>query len=268
MKIKAYKKDFDYTYTLGVFETIELLKNRPDLVLRVYIKSNSYKNKGIPIIDEICREKHIELIESDNTIQKLSKKDNCFAIAIIKKYEMTLQEGNHVVLVNPGDMGNMGTIMRTMLGFNYYNLAIIRPGVDVFDPRVLRASMGAMFHLNIEYFDSFEDYLVIAETIKNAEVENNLAIAVCPSSTSNTVIVARAADELLNISGIDVCFVLSESNGSVAISGRSIGDVNVQVVLEEIGGGGHMNMAGAKLHMPMNEAISLLKESIARNMKE
>ena len=152
-------KDFDYTYTLGVFETIELLKNRPDLVLRVYIKSNSYKNKGIPIIDEICREKHIELIESDNTIQKLSKKDNCFAIAIIKKYEMTLQEGNHVVLVNPGDMGNMGTIMRTMLGFNYYNLAIIRPGVDVFDPRVLRASMGAMFHLNIEYFDSFEDYL-------------------------------------------------------------------------------------------------------------
>ena len=59
MKIKAYKKDFDYTYTLGVFETIELLKNRPDLVLRVYIKSNSYKNKGIPIIDEICREKHI-----------------------------------------------------------------------------------------------------------------------------------------------------------------------------------------------------------------
>ena len=159
MKIKAYKKDFDYTYTLGVFETIELLKNRPDLVLRVYIKSNSYKNKGIPIIDEICREKHIELIESDNTIQKLSKKDNCFAIAIIKKYEMTLQEGNHVVLVNPGDMGNMGTIMRTMLGFNYYNLAIIRPGVDVFDPRVLRASMGAMFHLNIEYFDSFEDYL-------------------------------------------------------------------------------------------------------------
>lgn len=159
MKIKAYKKDFDYTYTLGVFETIELLKNKPELVLRVYVKSNSYKNAGIKIIDEICKEKHIELIESDNTIQKLSKKDNCFAIAIIKKYQMSLQEGRHVVLVNPGDMGNMGTIMRTMLGFNYYNLAIIRPGVDVFDPRVLRASMGAIFHLNIEYFDDFDDYL-------------------------------------------------------------------------------------------------------------
>lgn len=74
MKIKAYKKDFDYTYTLGVFETIELLKNRPDLVLRVYIKSNSYKNKGIPIIDEICREKHIELIESVIQFKNYQKK--------------------------------------------------------------------------------------------------------------------------------------------------------------------------------------------------
>ncbi|MGN1181828.1 MAG: TrmH family RNA methyltransferase [Faecalibacillus sp.] len=160
MKIRSYKKDFDYTYTLGVFETIELLENKPEQVLRVYLKSNSFKNSGIKIIDKICQEKHIELIESDNTVQKLSKKDNCFAVAIVKKYKMTLQEGNHVVLVNPGDMGNMGTIMRTMLGFDYYNLAIIRPGVDVFDPRVLRASMGAIFHLNIEYFDSFEDYLM------------------------------------------------------------------------------------------------------------
>ena len=98
MKIKAYKKDFDYTYTLGVFETIELLKNRPDLVLRVYIKSNSYKNKGIPIIDEICREKHIELIESDNTIQKLSKKD--------KIYFNTVNETDEYVINFPTSTAN------------------------------------------------------------------------------------------------------------------------------------------------------------------
>lgn len=159
MKIKAYKKDAEYTYTLGVFETIELLKSRPDLVIRVYVKSNSYKNSGLKIIDQICKEHHIDIIESDQTIARLSKKDNCFALAIIKKYEMSLQEGNHVVLVNPGDMGNMGTIMRTMLGFNYLNLAIIKPGVDIFDPRVVRSSMGALFHLRVEYFDSFDDYL-------------------------------------------------------------------------------------------------------------
>ena len=159
MKIKAYHKDHDYTYTLGVFETIELLKNKPELVMRVYLKINSYQNKGVKIIEALCQENEIELIESDNTIKKLSKKDNCFALAIINKYRQELDDANHVVLVNPGDMGNMGTIIRTMLGFNYTNLAIIRPGVDVFDPRVVRASMGALFNIKFEYFDSFDDYL-------------------------------------------------------------------------------------------------------------
>ncbi|MFR4947200.1 TrmH family RNA methyltransferase [Thomasclavelia spiroformis] len=159
MKIKAYHKNFEYTYTLGVFETIELLKNKPELVLRVYIKSNSYKNKGIEIIENLCKRNKIDLIESDNTINKLSRKDNCFAIAIIKKYDTELKNTNHVVLVNPGDMGNMGTIIRTMLGFGYNDLAIIRPGVDVFDPKVVRASMGAIFNINFEYFDAFDDYL-------------------------------------------------------------------------------------------------------------
>lgn len=158
MKIKNYKKDFDYTYTLGVFETIEVLKKKPEQVSRVYIKTNSYKNKGINIIEDLCQQHNIEIIESDKTIKQLSKKDNCFSIAIINKYTCDLNDGNHVVLVNPGDMGNMGTIIRTMLGFDYYNLVIIRPGVDVFDPRVLRSSMGAIFSINVVYYDSFEEY--------------------------------------------------------------------------------------------------------------
>ena len=77
MKIKAYHKNFEYTYTLGVFETIELLKNKPELVLRVYIKSNSYKNKGIEIIENLCKRNKIDLIESDNTINKLIKNYIC-----------------------------------------------------------------------------------------------------------------------------------------------------------------------------------------------
>lgn len=159
MKIKSYHKDFDYTYTLGVFETIEILQNLPELVLRVYIKSNAYQNNGIKIINALCQKNKIDLIESDNTIKKLSKKENCFAIAIIKKYSSSLDDSNHIVLVNPGDMGNMGTIIRTMLGFNYTNLAIIKPGVDVFDPRVVRASMGAIFNIKFEYYNNFEEYL-------------------------------------------------------------------------------------------------------------
>ena len=62
------------------------------------------------------------------------------------------------------------------------------------------------------FTDSLGDYLLISDTIKSAEVHDNLAIAICPNEVNNTVIVARAADELLGISGIDVCFVLCEQN--------------------------------------------------------
>ena len=182
MKIKAYHKDFDYTYTLGVFETIELLQNKPDLVLRVYIKSNSSKNKGIAIINELCKKNKIDLIESDNTINKLSKKENCFAVAIIKKYTLSLDDTNHVVLVNPSDMGNMGTIIRTMLGFNYVNLAIIRPGVDVFDPRVIRALVFGNESSGLP--DEFLDYgqsifIPHSEKIDSLNLSMALGITLC-----------------------------------------------------------------------------------------
>ena len=98
------------------------------------------KNSGIPIIYELCQKHQIHIEINDKTINKLSKKGNCFAIAVFKKYENHLRCTSRYIS-KPSDMGNMGTIIRTMLGFNYQNLAIIRPGVDVFDPKVIRASM-------------------------------------------------------------------------------------------------------------------------------
>ena len=126
---------------------------------------------------------------------------------------------------------------------------------------------GFQFKSGVRTFDSLDDYLFISDTIRNAEVHENLAIAVCPSDVNNTVIVARAADELLGISGIDVCFVLCNINDSIIISGRSTGEVNVQVILEELGGGGHMNMAGAKLECTIDEAVNLLKEAINKHLE-
>ena len=95
----------------------------------------------------------------DATINKLSPKSNCYAIGIFKTFHEPLHKGNHVVLVNPMDMGNMGTIMRTMLGFGYQDLAIVRPAVDIFNPHVVRSSMGAIFSLRIHYYESIDDYL-------------------------------------------------------------------------------------------------------------
>ena len=158
--------------------------------------------------------------------------------------------------------GLLGGIFMDTKGFQF------KSGVRTFDAAAFLRSLGAdTIEVKKMFTDSLEDYLLISETIKSAKVYDNLAIAVCPSAVNNTVIVARAADELLGISGIDVCFVLCEINNSIIISGRSTGEGNVQVILEELGGGGHMNMAGAKLDEPMNEALYMLKEAIKKHLK-
>ena len=64
-----------------------------------------------------------------------------------------------MVLVNPSNAGNMGTIMRSALGFGVERIAIIPPAVDHFDPKTIRASMGAAASVEIEVFDTMEDYL-------------------------------------------------------------------------------------------------------------
>ena len=157
--MKAYAKDGDYSYTLGVFPTIELLKNKHDKVFKVVLSTSTSQNRGLPVILKLCEQYHIEIEYNDKTINKLSKKGNCYAIGFYYKYDCVIEEGNHVVLVNPGDMGNIGTIIRTMLGFNYKNLIIIRPGVDINDPKAVRASMGSVFSINYKYYNTFEEYM-------------------------------------------------------------------------------------------------------------
>ena len=158
--------------------------------------------------------------------------------------------------------GLLGGIFMDTKGFQF------KSGVRTFDAAAFLRSLGAdTIEVKKMFTDSLDDYLLISDTIRNAEVHENLAIAVCPSGVNNTVIVARAADELLGISGIDVCFVLCNINDSIIISGRSTGEVNVQVILEELGGGGHMDMAGAKLECTIDEAVNLLKEAINKHLE-
>ena len=152
--------------------------------------------------------------------------------------------------------GLLGGIFMDTKGFQF------KSGVRTFDAAAFLRSLGAdTIEVKKMFTDSLEDYLLISDTIKSAQVYDNLAIAVCPSIVNNTVI------ELLGISGIDVCFVLCEINNSISISGRSTGEVNVQVILEELGGGGHMNMAGAKVNGTMAEAMDVLKEAIKKHLE-
>lgn len=160
LAIKPYKKDFDYSYTLGVFLTIELLNHMPEKVLTVYTSSQSEKNNGVSKINDLAKLHGIPVETNDKLIDRLSPKENCYAVGIFRKYETSLEKGkNHVILVSPMDSGNLGTIFRTCLGFGIHNVGIIRPAVDAFDPKAIRASMGALFSVNYSYFESFEDYL-------------------------------------------------------------------------------------------------------------
>lgn len=159
LSLKPYKKEFDYSYSFGVFPTLELLATRPQNTLRVLISTKGEKNGGVNKVREICHKRNIEFEINDKAVERLSPKENSYAIGVFSKYETPLSSSrNHVALVNPGDMGNMGTILRTMLGFGIHDLALVRPAVDIFDPRVVRASMGAVFSVSHCYFNTFEAY--------------------------------------------------------------------------------------------------------------
>lgn len=145
-----------------------------------------------------------------------------------------------------------------------------KTGVRTFEAASFLKGLGAdTIEVKKMFTDNLEDYLLIADTIKSAKVDKSkkCAIAVCPNNVSS-VIIAKSADELLNISGIEVSFVLGSIDGAIYISGRSVGDINVQVVLEALGGGGHMNIAGTKLiGVSLEEAREELEDKIDKYLK-
>jgi RNA methyltransferase, TrmH family len=159
IRLKRYHKDFTYSYANGVYSTIELLNSHPEHTLKVLISSSGERNEGVIKIRKLCKEHGISVETNDKTIERISLNEKHLAVGVFNKYQSLIEpEKNHMVLVNPSDMGNIGAIARTMDGFGVMNLAIIRPAVDSFDPKAIRASMGSIFHLNIEYFDSLRDY--------------------------------------------------------------------------------------------------------------
>ncbi len=158
--MQKYKRDVETTYALGTELTLELLKRRIGQVERVYVHSRQNDNEIYREIMELCRKGNVEVIHGDKAFNILNAKENCYIMGQFRKYTNPIEkERNHVVLVNPGNMGNLGSIIRTMLGFGLYDLATIRPGVDIYDPKVIRATMRAFFLLRFSYYDSFEEYL-------------------------------------------------------------------------------------------------------------
>ncbi len=125
--------------------------------------------------------------------------------------------------------------------------------------------------VKLMFQDDRETYANRVDTVKSAIIIcPGVALAVCPSVAKNAgLIAAQAADALVGIRGIEAAFVLGVQNGEVNVSGRSLGRVNVQLVLERIGGGGHLTMAGAQLRgMTLEDAVELVKSTAIAYMKE
>lgn len=120
--------------------------------------------------------------------------------------------------------------------------------------------------------NDMSDYKARAEVVRHAEVYRDaFAMSVCPAENieSPTIVGAQAANELLNITGIKASFVLTDYNGKVYISSRSIDEINVQLIMEALGGGGHLTIAGAQLeHYSVTEVKHMLQQTIDKMIEE
>ena len=133
-----------------------------------------------------------------------------------------------------------------------------KTGVRTFEAAAYLRKKGVDILRVKKWFQSnLENYNLIAEIVKNAEiVKESIAISIYEKEDKNAnLICAKAADELLTISDITASFVLGKQGDKICVSGRSIGDINVQLILEKLGGGGHITVAGAQIEgMTIEEA--------------
>lgn len=149
---------------------------------------------------------------------------------------------------------------------------IFKTGVRTFEAAsFLRRSGADPTSIRQLFQDDMDTYVARADAVRAAEiVYPGIAIAICPPDIKNApLIAAQAADNLLTIRGIHTSFVLCKNGDEIMISARSLGNVNVQVVLEKLGGGGHLTMAGAQISdITEEEAKQKVIEALEEYLKE
>ena len=153
------------------------------------------------------------------------------------------------------------------------NNFLTKTGVRTFEAAAfLRRSGADVTRIRKLFRSEMIDFKTKADAVRNTEIYHGcFAITVCASSEvdSPTILGAQVANELLNINNIKASFVLTEYNNQIYISARSIDEANVQIIMEKLGGGGHLSVAGAQLkNTTMEEAISLMKATLDKMVEE
>lgn len=148
-----------------------------------------------------------------------------------------------------------------------------KTGVRTFEAAAFLRRNGAdVTRVRKLFRENATEYKAKADAVSQAEIyRNSFAISTCTSEDiqSPTVVGAQAANELLNIRGVKASFVLTEYQNQIFISARSIDEVNVQIIMEKMGGGGHLGTAGCQLNgVSIAEGIGLLKGTLDKMLEE
>ncbi len=153
------------------------------------------------------------------------------------------------------------------------NNFMTKTGVRTFEAAAFLRRNGAdVTRVRKLFRDDATEYKTKADAVSQAEIYRQAyAISVCNGENvqSPTIVGAQAANELLNIKGIKASFILTEYNGLLYVSARSIDEVNVQVIMERMGGGGHLNVAGCQLSdTTIEDCIALIKNTLDMMIEE
>ena len=147
-----------------------------------------------------------------------------------------------------------------------------KTGVRTFEAASYLKKIGAdTVETKMMFKSNVEDFIARADIIKNTKIINKrICIAYSESEISNiNVVIAKAADELLNVKNVEASFVLGHKNDTVFISARSLGQINVHVLMEKLGGGGHIDIAGAQLkNVTLNQAYKMVHQIIEEYLEE
>ncbi len=154
--ISKYKKGEGSSYALGPFPTMELIRKKPEYAEKVVLHPDF---KAGAEFEEAAHAAGIPVMWDSATLDRIAEKEICLAAAQFRVFRETLSpETPHVVLVQLSDMGNVGTILRTLLGLGIRDCALIEPCADLFHPRCIRASMGALFSMRVRRYPDFASY--------------------------------------------------------------------------------------------------------------
>ncbi|MGN0334284.1 MAG: DHH family phosphoesterase [Lachnospiraceae bacterium] len=148
---------------------------------------------------------------------------------------------------------------------------LTKTGVRTFEAAAFLRRCGADVTRVRKIFRSdFQEYKIRADIIRQAELYKGFAYAICETEgiESPTIIGAQAANELLSIIGVRASIVMTSYKGKTYVSARSIDEVNVQLIMEKLGGGGHANVAGVQLECSPQEAKEMIKKTIDEMIEE